>query len=160
MPVLHLIQPYLCTQPYQQQKASLRFLAQSWSEVFQLRMRWLRGRNRWPGSQSQRGMWQLLLSPILEKKRGKVSQAAVHWAVGHCRSSVSFSHSLLKCFTVKSTLYVKATLNVFKVHSCRETIIREAALNSLPANLSCWKERHSSVVVAITPPNSVCVGDP
>lgn len=48
----------------QQQKASLQFLAQSWSEVFQLRMRWLRGRNRWPGSQSQRGMWQLLLSPI------------------------------------------------------------------------------------------------
>lgn len=121
MPVLHRIQPYLCTQPYQQQKASLQFLAQSWSEVFQLRMRWLRGRNRWPGSQSQRGMWQLLLSPILEKKRGKVSQAAVHWAVGHCRSSVSFSHSLLECFTVKSTRYVKITLSVSKVHSCRET---------------------------------------
>lgn len=56
--------PSLWSGMQRQQRASLQFPARSWSGVFPRRTRWLRGRSRWPGSQSQRGTWQLLLSPI------------------------------------------------------------------------------------------------
>lgn len=92
-------------------------------------MRWPQGRNRWPGSQSQRGMWQLLLSPTLEKEERYYIQQ--YFPVGHCSSLVFFNNFLIE------TLYVSNSKQYWML--AKHTAAEQA--DRTPCLLTCLAEK-------------------